>query len=508
MPEVTGIVNDLDNNRSFILKAAGSSATEIFAFRIRKHFSKDILFLPKIPTLMCPSTSGKAEDSHDAVYITSDLQLQDIQSHNGEYVCPSSKVRFTKQSTLHPAVNNTLIVHAYLKNGEMLTTPIHPNIWSENLTYLINLILIGDIEDLATPLALALIKNKLYQSSSASEEDPSAPGPSGTQPAVMNQSSESHNSSIQAGTLNTGPFSTIANRNLCMADKFNQPRASPSGLHPAFEPWMASTGTTPPSKAGHGTIPSEDTDTTSSEDSPLKESPTSMVTGRPPVSPRSKGRSSRRANRDKSYRQPGIRSFLTPSPPGSPIPARTPLPPRRNKRRSHRLDEDIQGHQPAHKKVIRDVNLSPVSNPSSDESKSNPEDGAITEDVVKAYEQAPIPEDVSLEIIGEVVNKDLDRKKSSRNTVDDNEEIEFINIDVDEGDAEQTAPGTSSSGCADDVTLHSNIVTGGKPKHVLIKAHNNNLTIKILAFKAKNIPDVVRCFFRRTSSMMIQMTAP
>ena len=60
---------------------------------------------------------------------------------------------------------------------------------------------------------------------------------------------------------------SVANRNMCGATAFNQPRAAPSGLNPDFEPWMASTGSTLPSKLK----PQEDTDTTSSEDSPQKD---------------------------------------------------------------------------------------------------------------------------------------------------------------------------------------------------------------------------------------------
>ena len=39
------------------------------------------------------------------------------------------------------------------------------------------------------------------------------------------------------------------------------------------------------------------------------------------------------------------------------------------------------------------------------------------------------------------------------------------------------------------------LATNKRPKHVLIKSHDDKLCVKILTFEAYNIDDIVRCFF-------------
>ena len=46
------------------------------------------------------------------------------------------------------------------------------------------------------------------------------------------------------------------------------------------------------------------------------------------------------------------------------------------------------------------------------------------------------------------------------------------------------------------VSFHSNMVSANRPRHVLIKAVGDHLSVKILTFEAYNIEEIVRCFFQ------------
>ena len=360
MPEVTGVVNDPIRKKSYLVKIAGSEAAKVFAFNMRQKYVRGgVLQLKSVPTIV---TSSDAEDIVDAKkghYILADIEVQDHLCDKGEYRCPILNERFTKQATLFPYDSMTMLVTGYLRNGEMLMSPLHPRRkHHKTLIYPINLIEVGDITDLETPVSLAIYKKQLYDSRSSDQEEPEhiniEPSTSTFQP-ILDQSgpddqadatgasaasTASLDSTIISGTLNFGK-TTTATRARCGADVERQlNRAVADPANPDFSPWMTSTGTTPP-----GSRPSSAQSLPADLDSPDdKDSPTRPKSTSPTKIGR---RHARRAVKDKTY-QPSIKSFLAPSSPTSPVRPRTPLP-TRNKRRSQRLPEDAE-EEPALKR--------------------------------------------------------------------------------------------------------------------------------------------------------------
>ena len=127
MPEVTGVVNDPIRKKSYIVKIAGSDAAEIFVFNMRKHFKRgDVLQLKSIPTLVTSSDTEDIVDASKAHYILADLEIEDALCKDGKHFCPIINERFTKQATLFPYDTMTMIPTHYLKNGEILLSPVHP----------------------------------------------------------------------------------------------------------------------------------------------------------------------------------------------------------------------------------------------------------------------------------------------------------------------------------------------------------------------------------------------
>ena len=551
MPEVTGTVGDPVRKTSFILKMEGPPATEVFAFNLRDVYnSKEILHLRDVPTLYCPTHTGNTDESRKGRYIMSDVFLQDSICRDGDRLCPITDVNFVKQATLKPFIGRTMTVASYLPNGEMIMEPVNKDarlMPNEDLEYPINLIEVGEVDDLDTPMGLTLKREKLklaskeagQSSKEGSDKDSALEGNEGE--ALDNTAS-----TIITGTLHQGPRST-SNRVIC-PDAVGEDRAAPCSSNPEFTPWLASTGATPPSQRQRAGTPSEYSDTTDSGDSsgrPGSGSPT--VTGKPRTSPTKRGKVTKRMKKslDKSYRQPTIRGFLTPSPPKSPPPSpvgnRTPLPQRRNKRRSQRMDSEgailpspkrlHSGDSPDslgefHKDIIAGL-----------------EDSNTTEEIVLDEPEGPVKmkNEFAVDLSNDFTPETLEAAKLHEDPDTSNEAArkggqysvtpspsgmapggQGTSQEVDKTSTTQSSSGGSMTTHSHDdnkspsptpgpsglqasvhsnlapgrkVTFHSNMTSANKPKHILIKAIGDHLSVKILTFEAYNIEDIVRCFF-------------
>ena len=355
MPEIAGTVSDPARMKCYFLKMAGSDATEVFVFNRRTQYEPEGKVIKSIPIVIADSTTGKLEDAKKGHYISADITLMDVPCDNGDYYCPINNIHFAKQALMKPYDTKTAFVKNYLNNGEMLMAPVHPRPpASPDLEYPINLIEIGDITDLVTPVNLALLRTRLFnaraqiqvqrrddshfQPINTEEEIVIDPSDSNISPsrqelsAGADDSASSAASTIITGTLNLGR-ATPANRVLCgqNIERELDNRALASALNPDFTPWLTSTGSTPPSSRPNSSqsLPAE---LGSPEDNTSPQRPKS-------ASPTKRGRAtSRKASKDRTY-QPSIRNFLTSSSPTSPIQSRTPLPTHRNKRRSQRVHD-------------------------------------------------------------------------------------------------------------------------------------------------------------------------
>ena len=353
-------------------------------------------------------------------------------------------------------------------------------------------------------------------------------------------------------------------------------RASPSILNPEFAPWMASTGSTPPSKR-QGAMETEVSDTTDSGDSPGRpRSGSPTVKGKPPRSPTKRGKITKRMRKspDKSYKQPSIRGFLTPSPPKSPPPSpvggRTPLPTRRNKRRSQRMEGDnviwraskrinvggnssdsLEDFPRDIEKVLLDETMEIDDLPRAPASAQdfNIEEIIIDDPPAKVSTSEeptigndPITVDLSNDFTPETIEaarvhlpEDPDTSNetakkgggyshtpSPANSVSTAQDPRLMyptppssqltssssstaahrgrseSKDLSPTPGPSTGPTVHSNLSAKKkVTFHTNmdLATNMRPKHVLIKSHDDKLCVKILTFEAYNIDDIVRCFF-------------
>ena len=527
MPEVTGTVSDPVRRISYILKAAGSPAAEIFAFFAKtKYDSMDILDLSMLPTLRCPSRTGNTDDSRSGAYITASLKMKHVQTKDGDRTCPRTKVKFTIQATLEPNDATEWTVTGYLKNGEMLMRPTIPGGAGKDIyVYPFSPILIGEVDDLATPLGLAMLKDSLAHvgiipdRQSVAEEHGQLvtfePGSDDSAHTSSLDSNSSRASSILAGIPNTAPSSEASRIRCGQEIERSLDRALISGLEPAFQPWMASTGATPPSARppSSQSLPT-DMDSGSSGSSPQRPRSTSPTKGR-----------KRKKVADKAYKQPSIRSFLTPSPPTPPSPSKT-SPPSRMKRRSQRHPP---GEQPPPKKQARGQTAIicpepqlPRQGQATSAGSFSPVEEILLEEVdIARDDSSQKPEaDSSVECLGEVeknrlVTIDLDNDitpdqsvlvisppaSASSSKAGSVKAPKAIRVKTEEGRSDpdmEPAPGSNSSGLTEaEVTLHTNLPIVQKPRHVFVKAERDHLSVKFLTFPAyNNLAEIVRCFFR------------
>ena len=217
----------------------------------------DILDLGMLPTLKCPTRTGNTDESREAVYIMSSLKIKHIQTRDGDRTCPRTRVRFMVQATLEPNDAAEWNVTGYLKNGEMLMKPLIPGDDRKDVyIYPFSPILIGEADDLATPLGLAMLKDSLSHVGFLANKQPPAgevgpsisfePGSDDSSNTSSLESTSSPSSSIIAGA--PGNPTSEASRIRCGQEiERSLDRALVSGLDPNFQPWMASTGSTPPS---------------------------------------------------------------------------------------------------------------------------------------------------------------------------------------------------------------------------------------------------------------------
>ena len=526
MPEVTGTISDPHRKKYYIMKAAGSPAAEIFAFYARKTYEEtDIMDLGLIPVLMGDTESGSSNDANAGVYITGQLKLQDVLCNNGDRVCFRTKRRFVKQATLEPQENNILTVTAYLRNGEMLVSSSKGSTPSEPLIYAISPILIGQPDDLATPLGLALLKERLKAALDGPQHESAGPSsqpkitfePNSSDDSGQEQSSggnSSNTSSIISGNQTSRPSSS-AERILCgeqVERSLNKVLAS--NLDSNFSPWMSSTGNTPPSQRPRSaqSLPTDLEGSNSSEGSPQRPRSTSPT----------KGRKRAKKSMDKAYKQPSIRNFLQPSPPTSPTPKSAQLPPR-PRRRSQRLPPLSQT---AVKRTAKDASLDSTQELTIDRSNTSEmtvgtEDEILLEDPA-IIEAAGIPmdtapdrtENISVEYLGEVMRPalrepfmtiDLDNDLTpqgsatglpppmSASSSRTNSIVQpSLNISTDVNPIQ----GPSHDGINEtNVTFHTNLPIDETPHHVFVKAINKHLSVGFLTFPVYNLRDIVKAFF-------------
>ena len=557
MPEVTGTVTDSVRNTSYIVKLAGPPATEVFAFNMRQIYnSKEGLHLTEVPTLLCPSISGDTDDAKKGKYILADLFLQDSRCKDGDRLCPETDISFVKQALLQPFPSRTMIAKAYLTNGELMMEPANQGqivSKKEELKYPISLIEIGEIDDLETPIGLTLMREKQKLANRSKSDSREAEDDKRTDKSSAEDMDDTA-STIITGTLNQGPRSA--------SNRINRPeneadRASPSVLDPDFAPWMASTGSTPPSKR-QGPTSTDVSDATDSGDSPSRpRSGSPTITGKPPTSPRKRGKITRRMRKspDKSYRQPTIRGFLTPSPPKSPPPSpvgnRTPLPQRRNKRRSQRMESE-GAIWPAAKRVnagssspdsldyfpkdigdsLKDDDMDLNDLPRASVVDTTVEEIIIDDQEVgvPSTEKAPSDDpgqtmvDLSNDLTPETVEAARHHPDASQGTShtgrgtnapfmptppssQTSSSSNSTAAHKGRSESKEISPTPGTSGVPTihsnlspkrDVTFHTNMnmATRKRPRHVLIKAIDDKLCVKILTFEAYNIEDIVRCFFQ------------
>ena len=517
MPEVTGTISDPARKRYYILKAAGSPAAEIFAFYARNTYEpKDIIHLDLIPVIMGSTESGSSNDAKAGVYITGDLRLQDVLCENGDRTCLRTKRKYVKQATLEPQDNNLITITGYLRNGEMLTSPPKDPKPSESLIYAISPILIGQPDDLATPLGLALLKERLKEAlnvpSSSGQEVGGSSQPAITfEPASSDDSGQalssdgtSSNTSLIITGNQAGP-STSADRILCGEQvERSLNRALASNLDSNFTPWMTSTGSTPPSQRPQSaqSLPTDLEGSNSSEGSPQRPRSTSPI----------KGRKRARKNHDKSYRQPSIRNFLEPSSPASPRPRNLPAP--RPRRRSHRHPPQPQ---PAMKRSALEASLDSTQElrTGSSTTASNMSDERILLDDPAILEAAGMTsttsQNTSVEYLGEVLRPALREPDMIIEIGDDNAEQPTGQKDTPPLSASSSraqsvnrahnpeddpTPGPSQEGVNEStITLHTNLPIIKKPHHVFVKAINKQLTVGFITFPVYNLAEIVRAFF-------------
>ena len=491
MPEVTGTVSDKARQVSYIVKLAGSDATEVFAFNARNTFQmNDRLLLSSVPTLFCPTPTGNTDEASRAHYILSDIILEDIKTNSGDKTCPISGVRFHKQAVMKPYDDMKMIPDQYLITGEATMIPFHPGARKfTNLTYLISLIEIGNPEHLETPIKLAEMKRRLFNARAGVMLG--QPGPSNISFRPIEEDSPAEDSSgisdtssrasdILAGTLYLGR-TAATDRVICGQDiERNLGRALASGLNPSFEPWMASTEGTIPSNTAQSD-PSPEGSGSSSSGSPRR--PGSRSSSKSPSK-----RGKRRSPRDGTYRQPSIRSFCTPSPPQSPIAKRS-LIPTRLKRRSQRPTEE-----PPAKKVnlelddTAEISLAATSPPNETVNNSSaepeitpPEPDTSNEQAAKGYASLNPDAETSLPTPPTSVPES---RASSMTTNPGTPSLTPAPTDY-------SSPMTSGV----NVSFHSNLPLTRRPRHIIIKTTGDHLTVKVLTWEAHNLSDIVRCFF-------------
>ena len=566
MPEVTGIVNDPIRRKSYILKMAGSDAAEVFVFNMRKHFLKDdVLQLKSIPTLVTSSDTEDVIDATKAHYILADLEIEDVLCKDGKYLCPVTKENFTKQATLYPYDMMTMIPTHYLRNGEILLSPVHPRrMFRRNLVYPVNLIEIGDVTELETPVTLAIYKKGLFEARGRAPSPPEhidiEPSSSHFQPiqdqgqeesasdttTMSAESTSSLDSTYISGTLNFGKTTTAVRARCGLDVERSLDKAMTDPTNPDFSPWMASTGSTPPSRPASGQTDTSSRPTSAQSLPAQLGSPDSQGSPARPrsASPAKTGRKhSRKSSRDRTY-QPKIRGFLTPVSPQSPIRSRTPLP-NRSKRRSQRVNED-QEDEPSAKRQATSGEDNTTVNVSSDEHDSSAlsEKEAsvlIIKEVTKEQKKAAASPPVLIDLENDITPKEVEKSTSPSMDVDTSNEAASKGGNYKESTSSSDAsvltsvptppistsssragsmttnqpgsnnvtmsstgslppnpyidpvPGPSCSGSS--VSLHSNIPMDTDPKHVLIKASKDHVQVKILTFKAYNLDAIVRCFF-------------
>ena len=555
MPEVTGTITDPQRDKWYILKAAGSPATEIFAFYARREYNAtDILQLTLLPTQTGSSGTGSSDDAHVGVYITANVTLQDVLCENGNLSCPRTGKTFAKQATLEPHDNNVMVVTNFLRNGEILMQPEvddHPP--SEKFTYLFSPILIGKIDHLDTSMGLAMLKTRLskliqQKVDAITQADPNVAGPSGTRPRMTFspatssedsantgslESSASIASSILAGTLDPTP----ENRSSSLS------RIMTSGLDADFQPWMTSTE-----------IPSANQRPTSSQSLPTPDG--SPSSGDSPQRPHSttpiKGRKKHKKVADKSYRpdprgQPTIREFLTPSPPKTPTPRESPTM-MANKRRSLRLNPgdqpsskrqnlDNSGNRTSHTEASMDLTGPTQSNGSSTSQSVSVDLFTESEELLQSSSIAPETSVSSASTEEIILEEPITLEEPAPNSSveylgetgipmrNQREPLAVIDLLDDTPNSSQesgriliTSPGqnnTAKNGSngnhpgngsphpsetdpdviQSSVTLHTNLPLKRSPHHVFIRIIENRLSVKLLTFRAQNLDDLVRCFF-------------
>ena len=374
-------------------------------------------------------------------------------------------------------------------------------------------------------------------------------------------STASMDSTYISGTLNIGK-TTTATRARCGLEVERRLQTALSGAtNPDFAPWMTSTGSTPPSSrpSSAQSLPAElgSPDKQDSPDRPKSTSPTKQ--GR---------KGARKANKDKTY-QPKIRGFLTPTSPQSPIPPRTPLP-GRGKRRSQRLPED-QMAEPASKKqatspetfnkTVRPTPMNVEETSSSfhtarDTSDTSDDSILVIKEITKRQKMAESQKlpPILIDLDNDVTPKDSERSDSMEIDIPMEQDP---NKDVNKGQAQHTAaipgsiptpPISASSSRANSMTtnragstpitlssteslptidpnpyidpvpgpscvghhisLHSNIPMDQDPKHVLIKASQDHVHVKIVTFEAQNLEAIVKCFFQDTSNTDTPVASP
>lgn len=538
MPFVTGNVNDGVRKKSYLVHIFGPDATEVFFFNNRSTYNSmdPGLKLESVPTIMMTSNTGNMEDAKKGKYIYSDINIHDVPCDDGDYKCPITGVTFAKQAILIPYDNHTQTVNNVLRNGELLMTPIHPKSKKTSaFQYPINLIEVGSVLDLETPVGLANLRTRMFNaraSVQAAGQDEAhfrpitGDSPEQGQHDDSATSATSTASTIITGTLNLGR-ATPANRISCGVNVERQlDRAVSSSLDPDFTPWMASTGATPPSSRPHSaqSLPAElgSPEDTTSPTRPKSASPTKR--GRP---------AARKSSRDRTW-QPSIRNFLAPSP-TSPIRSRTPLPLKRNKRRSQRpADEGTEGQPPSKRRQSGEEadDLNKTQGTSSNSS--------MSEDSVQLIEEIPLdpPRTVDVESnqtipitdLAPQTSTDMDTSNeaaskgpdytatpptpprpspqsglqsvptppistSSSRATSLTTNMSDAEFQVTRDPYENPTPGPSRVSVGHNVSLHTNVPLDNEPKHMLIKAYKDHVQVKILTFKAYNLEDIVRCFF-------------
>ena len=512
MPEVTGTISDPIRQMSYILKMAGSPAAEVFAFHAKQRYdSVDVLDLGMLPTLKCPTNTGSTDDSKKGKYVTSNLKLWHVLMKDGVRICPKSKVKFNIQATLEINDANEMEVTGYLRNGEMLMRRKDPqNDVKDTFIYNFSPILVGEVDDLATPLGLALLKERLKDAGVVVDGYPEVerrsptitfePASDDSAQASSLDSTSSLASSILAGTFSTGHTSAASRIRCGQKVERSLERALVSGLEQNFAPWMTSTGTTPPSgrPTSSQSLPTDIEGSGSSGSSPQRPRSTSPTKGR-----------KRKKTVDKTYKQPGIRGFLTPSPPTSPNSGRNPLP-ARVKRRSQRQPPS---EQPAPKKQAMGEERPTVDHDQLTKTPPKVQRNDEVEDTAEIEEISlddPIP-DSSVEYIGHV-----DRSKPitidlSNDITPDQDVIVTPPASTSSSKEASIVPYSRHGARTDDnpspgsstkrltkakVTLHTNLPIVQRPHHVFVKARRDHLSVKFLTFPAYNLEDIVRAFFR------------